>query len=370
MRLLYFSPVNWHSYYQRPHYMVRYFLACHPDNKVLWVNPYPTRFPGLQDFSRLKFNLNSTATTIIDNLEIISPKALPIEPLAYSEKINYLLFWQKHWKKFENFCNTQNKNNTTIIGIGRPSKLALLALQTLSYTNSFYDAMDNFPEFYSGYSRLSMSKIEKEISGLTQKIFVSSSYLATKFYSGIKIFNGYDMTSLPPISNPLTKDSHQIIFGYIGTIGKWFDWPVVINLAQQFPDALIRLIGPQYVKYSGALPKNIELFPECPQSEAITYLNKFTVGLIPFKQNTLTQAIDPIKYYEYRAMGLPVISTRFGEMNTRNHQQGVYFFDECNQDKITEALSDKDNKNNIENINLFRKTNDWQSRFSLCGFSS
>jgi hypothetical protein len=359
MKLLYFSPVNWHSYFQRPHYMVRHFLDCHPDNKVLWVNPYPMRFLNWQDFSRFSALLSQKKNTTFlqsPRIEIISPKALPIEPLTYSEKINYLLFWHKHAEKFDHFCSAAD----TIIGIGRPSKLGLRALQTLKYKNSFYDAMDDFPEFYSGYSRKSMSTIEKKISDKVKKIFVSSSCLAAKFPQATKIFNGYDMSSLPPVKIP-QNTCKLLIFGFVGTIGQWFDWSAVIALAKQFPEAVIRLVGPQYVKYSGILPQNIEMLPECTQSDAVNYVSQFSVGLIPFKQNALTQGVDPIKYYEYHAMGLPVLSTRFGEMNYRNSEQGVYFFDQ-----IKEALSHKES---IQEIIQFRQKHDWHTRFSLCDFS-
>ena len=58
---------------------------------------------------------------------------------------------------------------------------------------------------------------------------------------------------------------------------------------------------------------------------------EFHVGLIPFKKNALTASVDPIKYYEYRALGLPVISTDFGEMSLRAGECGVF---------ITQSVSD------------------------------
>ena len=46
--LLYFSPVAWASYAQRPHYFTRHFLRA-PGASVTWVDPYPTRLPNLAD---------------------------------------------------------------------------------------------------------------------------------------------------------------------------------------------------------------------------------------------------------------------------------------------------------------------------------
>lgn len=79
------------------------------------------------------------------------------------------------------------------------------------------------------------------------------------------------------------------------------------------------------------LPNNINLLPACDHAVALKAMTQFHVGLIPFKKNALTASVDPIKYYEYRALGLPVISTDFGEMSLRTGERGVF---------ITQSVSD------------------------------
>ena len=54
-----------------------------------------------------------------------------------------------------------------------------------------------------------------------------------------------------------------------------------------------------------------------------------SAGIIPFKVNRLTAAVDPIKYYEYRAAGLPVISTEFGEMRQRRADPRICLVNRC-----------------------------------------
>ena len=56
-------------------------------------------------------------------------------------------------------------------------------------------------------------------------------------------------------------------------------------------------------------------------------MQEFSVGLIPFKCTDLTASVDPIKFYEYRALGLPVLSARFGEMALRDGLAGVFLMD-------------------------------------------
>jgi len=92
-------------------------------------------------------------------------------------------------------------------------------------------------------------------------------------------------------------------------------------------------------------------------------MQDFDIGLIPFKKNDLTASVDPIKYYEYRALGLPIISTDFGEMSFRENELGT-FLSRDTQD-ITElvrcALLYKADD---ESIRRFIDKNTWQRRFN------
>ena len=46
-----------------------------------------------------------------------------------------------------------------------------------------------------------------------------------------------------------------------------------------------------------------------------SYVKAFSICIIPFRIYKLTDAINPIKLYEYLAAGKPVISTRLSELS-------------------------------------------------------
>jgi hypothetical protein len=128
------------------------------------------------------------------------------------------------------------------------------------------------------------------------------------------------------------------------------------------PQARIELVGPCVVPPPGRLPANVTLLPACKQSEAAGHLARFSAGLIPFCENALTAGVDPIKYYDYRAAGLPVLSTRFGEMAMRGRDDGVYFFDQG--DGLAEAVSAAlEHRRDSAETSRFRRNNNWTSRF-------
>jgi len=364
MRLVYFSPVPWASFDQRPHKFVDWLYARYRAD-VIWVDPYPTRLPMLKDFSRVKNGAGNNATILKNSkpstwLKVLQPRSLPIEPLPGSGRLNRL-FWGDVLEEIDTFV----ADGDCIIGIGKPSELALQALFRYPGIPSFYDAMDDFPAFYHGISRAGMARREREIAFRVSRISVSSTALAHRFsiYQAklVLVFNACDSEKLPPINRSLTCSVKPVI-GYVGTIGHWFDWPLVLALAEENSSVCFRLIGPVYVQPSKPMPPNIELLLACDHVAAMRAMAEFTIGLIPFKRIGLTASVDPIKYYEYRAMGLPVLSTRFGEMAFREEKDGVFFIDKFASLKRQVQLA-MAYKYDINEIREFRKANSWGARF-------
>ena len=89
-------------------------------------------------------------------------------------------------------------------------------------------------------------------------------------------------------------------------------------------------------------------------------MSVFDVGLIPFKRTELTAYVDPIKYYEYRAMGLPVLSTDFGEMHFHQREPGVFIADASSvAAQADQTLTFVDEGARA----AFVRTNTWEARF-------
>lgn len=329
MRLVYLSPVPWESFAQRPHKFVEWFFN-RTGEPVLWIDPYPTRFPSWKDLWRLRLSpLAGKRNSIPDWLTLLEPRGLPIEPMPGSGWINELL-WRSQLREISNFAEC----GTTMLAIGKPSALALLLLESLHCHTSLYDAMDDFPAFYSGCSRLALARKEHAIVQRADIILASSSELKTRWtniHNNVRlIHNGLDLPAVRSVE-PTTKPSEFKVFGYAGTIASWFDWEWVLTLAEARPEDEIRLIGPMFISPANKLPANINLQPACDHAVALKAMMQFHVGLIPFKKNGITVSVDPIKFYEYRALGLPVISTDFGEMSLRAGEHGIF---------ITRSLND------------------------------
>ncbi|MES2275255.1 MAG: glycosyltransferase [Bacteroidota bacterium] len=110
----------------------------------------------------------------------------------------------------------------------------------------------------------------------------------------------------------------QQVVGYIGTIDDRIDYGVMEHLFMNMPDARFVFVG-RILSQRGlaTLKKYTNVSVEGPKSpdELPAYLKTFSVGVIPFVNDTFTSCIYPMKINEYLAAGLPVVSTDFGDMS-------------------------------------------------------
>jgi teichuronic acid biosynthesis glycosyltransferase TuaH len=99
---------------------------------------------------------------------------------------------------------------------------------------------------------------------------------------------------------------------YVGTLDFRLDLPHVKALAEAYRDASIVLVGrcPEPARYEAlqALP-NVTIRPPVERAELPGLVAAADVGLIPHVRSPLTEAMSPLKLYEYLAAGLPVAAT-------------------------------------------------------------
>ena len=258
-------------------------------------------------------------------------------------------------------------DSKALLAIGKPSVMALVLLKRFRHCPSLYDAMDDFPAFYTGLSRLALARRERLIARRVDTIWASSTEIQkhwSRHYNDVHlVHNGLDLSVLPsPVSRTRPETSGKRILGYVGTIAAWFDWDWVCALAQARPKDEVRLIGPVFEKPIKKLPDNIILLPACNHDAALEAMMDFDVGLIPFKRNRLTDSVDPIKYYEYSALALPVLSTNFGEMRFRSNIPGV-FISQSISDVAELAEASLQFCRDRKDTHAFTLENSWEARF-------
>ena len=103
--------------------------------------------------------------------------------------------------------------------------------------------------------------------------------------------------------------------GVVGSIGSKVDYELLAAVAQARPDWSLALVGPvvpgadvHKLDALRSLP-NVHLLGAVPPPEVPHILRACDVGLIPYVTSPETHHINPLKVYEYLAVGLPVVST-------------------------------------------------------------
>lgn len=121
--------------------------------------------------------------------------------------------------------------------------------------------------------------------------------------------------SRPGPLRPLSELSGAII-GYYGAISEWFDVKMVREAAEARPDWQFVLIGDTVGADVSPLKRlpNVHLLGRQPYAALPGYLHQFDVACIPFLRTPLTDAADPVKFYEYLSAGKPVVAVDLPEL--------------------------------------------------------
>jgi len=171
-----------------------------------------------------------------------------------------------------------------------------------------------------------------------EKLYASKRHLHSKTYL---VPHGVDSEHFGKACSPNTIVPKELeglptpIIGFWGLIHEWIDIDLIYLVASQRPQWSFVLIGKTGVDCC-ALKKlsNIHLLGVRSYDTLPAFAKGFSVGIMPFKINRLTENVNPIKLREYLAAGLSVVSTPLAE--ARAYAQVVRFG--ANVDEFVEAL--------------------------------
>ncbi len=99
---------------------------------------------------------------------------------------------------------------------------------------------------------------------------------------------------------------------YVGTLDGRLDVKWLQETARGLRSATLALVGPLvdagHVEPLRAEP-NISIHPSLARDDLVELVRSADVGMIPHVRSPLTEAMSPLKLYEYLAGGLPVVAT-------------------------------------------------------------
>lgn len=159
-------------------------------------------------------------------------------------------------------------------------------------------------------------------------------------------------------------EKQGVRIGYLGSVDERLDFDLLYDLATQHPEYQFQFVGRVVEKTQVArlaALENCEFLGSQAVKDLAGFVAGFQVGLIPFKCNKLTAGIYPLKINEYLAMGVPVITTPFTDLNefaaVAYQADTAQAFSEVIPHVLAEDTADK-----VAKRKAFATSNSWQDR--------
>ena len=198
----------------------------------------------------------------------------------------------------------------------------LFTIENKLFIHEVIDELSEYPRPYPN-----IIEIEKKVLQRADLVFVTASgLLKTKgpynphtylVPNGVD-FDFFSRFASQDISPPedLKSLPHPIL-GFVGGVHSWLNFDLIREVAVRRPQWTFVFVGP--VGDDAEVSKvndidNVHFLGRKPKEEVPLYVGAFDVCINPFKLERLAEYVNPLKVYEYLAMGRPVVSTSMPEL--------------------------------------------------------
>lgn len=158
------------------------------------------------------------------------------------------------------------------------------------------------------------------------------------------------------------KSIDKPIVVYVGAIEEWFDFNLFNEMAKKMPDFAFVVIGPdKLAKQHINEIENVHILGRRSYDQLPAYLQYANVGIIPFnvkEHSHLLDYVNPLKLYEYMVSGIPVVSSKWKELELINSPAQLAE----NLDQFIEAIKEAVRDTDKEKYINFAKQHSWTSR--------
>jgi glycosyltransferase involved in cell wall biosynthesis len=291
-------------------------------NVVLWVNYHASRVPtaSASDLAHIARKLRQVAGGLKSprpGLHVLTPLVVPLPSSPFARRLN-------RWLLLRQIRSALRKVGRGPLQIWSFTPDVSYVLGHFGEERVVYYCVDDHASF-SGYDREQVLRDEADLCRRSDLVITTSLVLqeakAPLNPNTILVAHGVDykhfsraMDDALPEPTDLAGIPHPRL-GFFGLIRDWVDLDLVAAVARARPDWHAVLVGDSTVDLAPYRAiANLHFLGRKPYADLPAYCRHLDVGLIPFKVNELTRAVNPIKLREYLAAGLPVVSTPMHEV--------------------------------------------------------
>ncbi len=320
-----FGDSDW-WYHNRGHMDIQMMKRFAGMGEVLYINSIVVRKFNVQEgamfFRRVKRKLKSIIKGLqpsgIENMMVYSPFTMPVHHIRIAKQLNQFILRLQIRR-----CIKKLGFKNSIVWVACPGA-AEVAVK-LPYDKLVYQRSDRYEEFpgVDSEQMIRYDHLLKKHSDLV--VYVNRELMEQEkadCRKAVFLDHGVDYEIFanarknPDIPEEM-KDIPHPILGFYGSFDEHTtDIPLVEKIADILSDISIVLIGHSNVDLTSLISrKNVYMLEQQPYERIAQYAKCFDVCFMPWRQNEWIKACNPIKLKEYLALGKPVVSTPFPELN-------------------------------------------------------
>jgi len=313
-----FSANDWDDTPSSKFHIMRYLGKSH---KILYVETMGIHTPQFcsKDAKRALSKLKKSFAglrKVEDNIYVWSPLAIPFHGFALANWFN------------SHFVTSMVKRFMGKLGMIDPiiwSYLpnALNITQKLPFSKRIYHCIDDYGEF-THTPKMAFERMERKMLQWADITVVSAKKLyesrrpyarnITYIPHGVNVteFQGYleekvNLKDLDNIKKPIA--------GLVGRLADWVDLPLIMRCARELPGWNFVLVGPSNVDLNPYLGiPTVHFLGKKDHKEIPHYIQRFDVCLMPYVNIPRLATANPLKMYEYLALGKPVVTIPMDEV--------------------------------------------------------
>jgi glycosyltransferase involved in cell wall biosynthesis len=312
-------------YHNRGHTDMQLMRRFASEGTVLYINSIVMQKLNLGSSRKFMQRLVRKTKSIFNGLKkadagfwVYSPFSLPVQHISLMKPLNEILL-----KAQIKHINNKIGIKSPVVWVACPPACDLAI--GMKKKKLVYQRTDRFEDFPDVDVELVKSFDRKLKTSADLTIYVNSTLFheeASQCRKAVYLDHGVDFDKFagPAKSNSEPSDLSVIPHPRIGFIGSIDDCNPDIDFLEKvtdiLPDMSFVIIGKEQKDCSALkVRKNVWMLGQKQYELVPEYGKRLDVLLLPLKQSKWAQAVNPLKLKEYLAMGKPVVSTPFPELD-------------------------------------------------------
>jgi len=338
-------------------------------NRILFVERQvgPEHFLRDHSLFRRKINFEKPLRYLMNNIWILNPGVV-LPGRYYSNNSNNLsqLILSKRIQQYSGVLGF----TSPLLWIYPPHSYPIIGM--LNECLVVYHCIDKFSAEQKGRKRKIIESQEKQLLLSSDCIFTH----AKKLKEDLEELTDKPVHLLPSAADvelfqKEIKQNYELgritkpKLGVFGTFDGRIDSSLLLSIAINKPEWQIFLVGPVRpgvrLKKQLVSQSNIHFIGSIKFQDLPAYMQAMDVLLLPYVRNKLTEYINPLKIYEYLAIGKPVVSVPIPEIEFL--KKWIYFASESGQfeQTIQSALGEND-PSLVKERRIIAQGHDWDKR--------